>query len=56
MLESYFDIEKIFSYLIKIEIIERWMKLDKKTGEQMFNDLLTELVENYELPAEFTKK
>lgn len=52
----YFDIEKIFTYLLKIEIIERWIKLDKSTGEQMFNELLTELVENYEMPAEFAKK
>ncbi len=50
----YFTIEKIFSYLIKISIIERWLKLHPDTGKQMFNELLNTLETSYTFPEEFT--
>ncbi len=49
----YFDIEKIFTYLIKVEIIERWMKLDKDTGKKLFHELLSNLEASFEFPEEF---
>ncbi len=52
----YFTIEKIFAYILKMEMIERWLRLDKKTGEELFNRLLTNLESSYEFPEEFTIK
>ena len=52
----YFTIEKIFAYILKMEMIERWLQLDKKTGEELFGKLLTNLESSYEFPEEFTIK
>ena len=35
-----FDIESVFAYLLKLEMIERWVTLDKVTGEQTFRQLV----------------
>jgi len=35
-----FDIETIFAYLLRIEMIERWTSLDKAKGEQTFRELV----------------
>ena len=35
-----FDIEKVFAYLMQVEMIERWVALDKETGEQTFRKLV----------------
>lgn len=40
---DYFNMNKILAYCIKINIIQRWMVLDKKTGEEMFRRLISEL-------------
>lgn len=53
---NYFSIEIVFSYMVKIMIIERWLKLDPKTGEELFRRLLGDLQSNYEFPNEFSIK
>jgi hypothetical protein len=50
---NYFTIEVILGFVIKLEMVERWLKLDKKTGEEMFNRLLKDLENSYEFPKEF---
>ncbi len=35
-----FDIESVFAYLLKLEMIERWVSLDRATGEQTFRRLV----------------
>ncbi|QGY45583.1 DUF2764 family protein [Maribellus comscasis] len=50
----YFTIEKILSYTIKLKMIERWTKLDKKTGKELLEKLLTELKTSYVFPEEFS--
>ncbi len=50
----YFTIEKILSYIIKLGIIERWMKLDAKTGKALLNKLIEELKLSYTFPEEFS--
>lgn len=35
-----FGIESVFSYLLKIEMIERWTNLDRATGEAAFRELI----------------
>ncbi|MCG6186795.1 DUF2764 family protein [Maribellus maritimus] len=51
---DYFTIEKILSYTIKLKMIERWTKLDKKTGKELLEKLLTELKTSYVFPEEFS--
>lgn len=35
-----FDIEAVFAYLLKLEMIERWVTLDKHTGEATFRQII----------------
>lgn len=35
-----FDIENVFAYLVKLEMIERWVLLDKATGEKTFRQIV----------------
>ncbi|MFW5754997.1 MAG: DUF2764 family protein [Tangfeifania sp.] len=50
---DYFTIERILAYVQKIFVVERWFKLDKEKGQQIFNQLLEELQSNFEFPEEF---
>lgn len=44
---KYFNIEKILAFIIKLNIVERWIKLDNETGEKLFKKLINDLgVEN----------
>lgn len=49
----YFTIEKVIGYLLQFEMVERWMRLDKKKGERMFRELLQRMESSFELPEEF---
>ncbi len=42
---NYFSVEKILSFVIKIEMIERWKMLSVEKGGQIFRQLLGELKE-----------
>ncbi|MCC8132964.1 MAG: DUF2764 domain-containing protein [Tannerellaceae bacterium] len=35
-----FDIESVFAYLLKLEMIERWLTLDSTTGEETFRRIV----------------
>ncbi|MDR2586474.1 MAG: DUF2764 domain-containing protein, partial [Prevotellaceae bacterium] len=39
----YFDIDKVLCFWLKVSIIERWMRLDKATGQALFKDLVQEI-------------
>lgn len=49
----YFSFENVFSYLLRLEMIERWLQLSKETGEQMFRSLITQMKESVKLSEEF---
>ncbi len=49
----YFTIEFIFAFIIKLDIISRWLKLDKETGEKMFRELVSSVKTSYKFPEEF---
>ena len=40
---DYFDINNILAYLVKVNIIHRWVALDRKRGEEMLRTLIREL-------------
>jgi len=50
---NYFTIEVLLSYVIKLMIIDRWLKLDIDTGRELFEKLLEELKTSFEFPIEF---
>jgi len=50
---NYFTAEVIFGYVIKLMIIERWLKLDVDTGREFFEKLLEDLKTSFEFPIEF---
>lgn len=37
---NYFSVERIFAYLLQLEMIQRWVSLDKEAGEKMFRSLI----------------
>lgn len=52
-----FDIESVFAYLLKVEMIERWTTLDKATGEATFRELIKEMKKDSNTALdEFKKK
>ena len=52
---DYFNIERILAFFVKAGMVHRWAKLDAKVGAEMFQKLVTDLRETYELPKEFEK-
>ena len=40
---DYFNIDKILAFLAKAKMIDRWNKLDKQTGREMFRKLVEEV-------------
>lgn len=40
---NYFTVERLFVFLLKLSIIERWAKLDADKGMQRYNELIAEL-------------
>lgn len=51
----YFSVEVILSFLFKLEMTQRWLTLDKVTGEQMFRKIIQDLKQDVQLPEEFKK-
>ena len=43
---NFFGIERIFAYLVQLEIIERWVSLNPEQGEKIFRELINALKEN----------
>lgn len=53
---NYFSAEVLMAYYLKLGIVERWLRLDLATGEEMFRLLLGQLQNSYEFPNEFSIK
>lgn len=52
---DYFGIEKLFGFLVKNQIVERWMKLDATIGNEMLRSMIAQMKE-VEVPGEFKTK
>lgn len=50
---NYFTIEVVLGYVIKLQMVERWTKLDEDKGRELFRKLLKDLEMSYEFPKEF---
>jgi len=42
---NYFDIDKVLAFLVKADILDRWLKLDKERGAVLFDGFVKTLVE-----------
>lgn len=51
----YFTIEKVLSFVLKLNMTERWLKLDKKTGAALLNKLISEFKTTCESALEFNQ-
>jgi len=52
----YFSAERLFAFLIKLDILERWTSLSKEEGKDQFAEMLENLKSGYEIPEEYVKK
>lgn len=50
---DYFTIERLFVFLLQLEMIERWISLDKEKGNQLFRSIIAALKDEVQIPAEF---
>ena len=50
---NYFTIERLFVFLLQLEMIERWISLDKEKGNQLFRSIIAALKDEVHIPAEF---
>lgn len=49
---DYFNVEYIFAYLCKLQILERWVQLNAEEGERIFRELITSLKKEVDVPKE----
>ncbi len=50
---NYFTVERLFVFLLQLEMIERWISLDKEKGNQLFRSIIATLKDEVRIPAEF---
>lgn len=50
---NYFSVERLFVFLLQIEMVERWISLDKEKGNQLFRNIIDGLKNEVQIPAEF---
>ena len=50
---DYFTVERIFAFLLQLEMIERWIALDKEKGNQLFRSIIDALKDEVQILAEF---
>lgn len=51
----YFTVERLFVFLLQLEMIERWVLLDKEKGSEMFRQMIQNLKDEVQIPEEFRK-
>lgn len=52
---NYFTIERLFVFWLQLEMIERWISLDKEKGSELFRQMIQHLKEEVQIPEEFRK-
>ena len=50
---NYFTVERLFVFLLQLEMIERWISLDIEKGSQLFRSIIATLKDEVQIPAEF---
>lgn len=49
----YFDIERLFIYMLKLDMLERWTRLEKATGRKVFREMIAQMQHSFAFPANF---
>ena len=49
---NYFTVEKVFAYMLKLEIIERWYVLNREEGEKILREMISRLKSEVKMPEE----
>ena len=49
---DYFNIEYLFAYLCKLQILERWVQLNAEEGERVFRELIANMKKDVKVPDE----
>lgn len=49
----YFSVERLFAYLIRLEIIERWHSLNKEIGEKQLREMISRMKSEVKMPEDF---
>ena len=44
-----FDLDVILAFVVKLKLVERWLRLDEATGRELFRKLVKEIKENYKI-------
>lgn len=52
---NYFTVERIFVFLMRLEMIGRWIAMDKEKGSEIFRQMIDKLKGEVEIPEEFRK-
>lgn len=52
---NYFTIERLFVFLLQLDMVERWIVLDKEKGNVLFRSIIATLKDEVQIPAEFKK-
>lgn len=50
---NYFTVERIFAFLLKLEMIGRWLSMDKEKGNEIFREIIAKLKNEVQIPEEF---
>lgn len=50
---DYFSVERVYAFLLRTDMIERWLSLDAGLGGEMFRKMIKKLREDVSIPAEF---
>lgn len=49
---EYFSIERLYVFLLQVELVERWLSLDKDKGNKMFRDIIASFKKDVKVPDE----
>ena len=49
---DYFNIDYLFAYLCKLQILERWVQLNAEEGERVFRELIANMKKDVKVPDE----
>ncbi|MBQ9310197.1 MAG: DUF2764 family protein [Bacteroidales bacterium] len=44
-----FDLDLILAFVVKLKLVDRWLRLDEAAGRELFRKLVSEIKENYKI-------
>ncbi|MGL4852428.1 MAG: DUF2764 domain-containing protein [Phocaeicola sp.] len=53
MFFNYFTVERLYAFLVRLEMIERWISMDAEKGSERFREIINQLKSDVQIPEEF---